>query len=101
MKKRFTSVLVLLLLSADFTLSAFAIARPSLFSPDNMVPVSTLAAASCRQLLSNNKAPSNLWCFCDDGSVYSYGNLCKIGWQGCEPNPCPPAPEGCGGSPGN
>lgn len=53
------------------------------------------------EVYSSNKALAYLWCFCDDGSVYSYGNTCKIGWQGCEPNPCPQAPQGCSTTPGD
>ncbi len=47
--------------------------------------------------ISANKAPTTTYCTCVDGSVYSYANSCKIGWVGCEPNACPPQPEGCNG----
>ena len=57
-------------------------------SASGFVPVSTLSA---------NKKPSNLWCYCADGSVYSYGNGCMIGWVGCEKNDCPAQPPGCNG----
>jgi hypothetical protein len=44
------------------------------------------------------KAPTYLACYCNDGSIYSYGNYCKTGASVCIPNTCPPQPDGCSGN---
>jgi len=50
----------------------------------------------CRKMLESNKQPSQQFCVCGDGSIYSYAALCYTGVSGCELNPCPPRPDGCG-----
>jgi len=50
----------------------------------------------CTIILEPNKQPSQQFCVCNDGSIYSYGAFCYTGAKGCEPNDCPPPPDGCG-----
>ncbi len=47
---------------------------------------------------SASEKPNNLWCYCSDGTIYSYGNNCPVGWVGCEQHLCPGAPPGCSGN---
>lgn len=74
-----------------------AFAFSSAISGRNFSSVQNEASGS----LINNKAPTYLPCRCDDFTIYSYGNECKTGWQGCERNPCPAPPAGCAGGAGH
>lgn len=88
MKKRMIKPAVFLFFLSLYTSPGLLYKTPSSGSP-------LTATANTSGFVTAGWAPTQLFCTCDDGTRYSYGNDCKTATGLCDKNPCPPPPHGC------